>query len=300
MNTRPTLVELTAFTAIARRGSFRAAAEELGVSPSTLSHMMRGLEERLALRLFNRTTRSVATTEAGRRLLASLTPLLTGLDEALTDIRSLHDRPNGTVRINASTGGGELLMRRIIPTFLARHDEVQVDLVIDGRWVDVIAEGFDIGVRLGEAVPQDMIAVPFGPEERFVVVATPDYLARHGTPLAPDDLLRHRCTRFRLPSGKMYRWEFEHRGQELAIDVPGPLIVDNMRSVLDATLSGSVVGFVQIEMARDAIARGDLVLLLDDWTPPFAGQHIYYPSRRLLPSAVRAFVDVVREIGREA
>jgi DNA-binding transcriptional LysR family regulator len=300
MNSRPTLVELTAFSTIARHGSFRAAADEMGVAPSTLSHMMRGLEERLGLRLFNRTTRSVAATEAGRRLLASLNPLLTGIDTALADVRELHDRPNGPVRINASAQGGDLLMRRIVPTFLARYDEVQVDLAIDGRWVDVIAEGFDIGVRLGEAVPQDMIAVPFGPEERFVVVAAPAYLARYGTPLVPADLMRHRCTRFRLPSGKIYRWEFEHRGQETAIDVPGPLILDNMRSVLDAALTGTVIGFVQIELARAAIDREELVLLLDDWTPPFAGQHIYYPSRRLLPSAVRAFVDLVREIGAEA
>jgi len=300
MNDRPTLVELTAFTAIARHGSFRAAADELGVSPSTLSHMMRALEERLALRLFNRTTRSVAATEAGKRLLANLNPLLTGLDEALADVRSLHDRPNGTVRINASTGGCELLMRRIVPTFLERYEEAQVDLVIDGRWVNVFAEGFDIGVRLGEAVPQDMIAVPFGPEERFVVVATPGYLAEHGTPLTPDDLQQHRCVRFRLPSGKLYRWEFEHRGQEFSMDVPGPLTVDLMRAALDAAMTGAVVAFVQIALARDAIERGDLVLLLDDWTPPFPGQHIYYPSRRLLPSAVRAFVDLVREIGPDA
>lgn len=300
MNDRPTLVELTAFTAIARHGSFRAAADELGVSPSTLSHMMRALEERLALRLFNRTTRSVAATEAGTRLLGSIGPLLTGIDEALSDVRTLHDRPHGTVRINASSGGGEILMRRIIPAFLARHDEVQVDLVIDGRWVNVVAEGFDIGVRLGELVPQDMIAVPFGPDERFVVVATPGYLAAHGTPLVPDDLLQHRCVRYRLPSGKIYRWEFEHRGHEFAMDVPGPLTVDTMRSVFDAAMAGTAIGFIQIELARAAIARGDLVLLLDDWTPPFPGQHIYYPSRRLLPSAVRAFVDIVREIGGDA
>lgn len=300
MNDRPSLTELNAFTAIARQGSFRAAADELGVSPSTLSHMMRALEERLALRLFNRTTRSVAATEAGRKLLDSITPLLTGLDEAIADVRTLHDRPHGTVRINASAGGGELLMRRVIPDFLARHDEVHVDLVIDGRWVNVVAEGFDIGVRLGEAVPQDMIAVPFGPDERFVVVASPAYLDRHGHPATPDDLLRHRCIRFRLPSGKIYRWEFEHRGQELTVDVPGPLTVDTMRSVFDATTRGVGIGFVQIALAQEAIARGDLVLLLDDWAPPFPGQHIYYPSRRLLPSAVRAFVDLVREIGADA
>jgi DNA-binding transcriptional LysR family regulator len=298
MNDRPTLVELSAFMAIARHGSFRAAADELSVSPSTLSHMMRALEERLALRLFNRTTRSVAATEAGTRLMRSLGPLLGGLDAALDDIRTLHDRPSGTVRINASLRAAEALMHRIVPTFLQRYPDVQVDLVTDGRWVNVVAEGFDLGVRLGEAVPQDMIALPFCGEERFVAVATPAYLDAHGRPEVPDDLMRHQCVRFRLPSGKIYRWEFEHRGQELALDVAGPLTLDTMPMAAHAALAGLGIAFVSLSLVRDALADGQLELLLADWTPPFPGLHLYYPSRRLLPSAVRAFIDLVRELER--
>jgi len=300
MNDRPSFTELAAFTAIARHRSFRAAADELEVSPSTLSHMMRGLEERLGLRLFNRTTRSVAATEAGTRLFASLAPLLAGLDEALADVRMLNERPNGTVRINSSARGNEVLLRRIIPEFHRRYPDVQLDLVTDQRWVNVIAEGFDIGVRLGEAVPQDMIAVPFGGDEHFITVASPDYLARRGTPAVPDDLARHDCIRFRLGSGKIYRWEFEYRGQELVMDVEGPITLGTMEQAIIAATNGLGIAFVIADLARPAIACGELVTLLDDWTPPFAGYHIYYPSRRLLPSSVRAFVDLVREIGRNA
>jgi DNA-binding transcriptional LysR family regulator len=300
MNDRPSLAELGAFAAIARHRSFRAAADELGVSPSTLSHMMRGLEERLGLRLFNRTTRSVAATEAGTRLLANLNPVLSGLDEALADVRMLNERPNGTVRINASARGNEILLRRIIPEFRRLHPDVHLDLVTDQRWVNVIAEGFDIGVRLGEAVPQDMIAVPFGGDERFIAIAAPDYVAQHGAPRTPDDLAQHRCVRFRLGSGKFYRWEFEHRGQEMAIDVSGPITVGTMEQAVQAAAAGIGIAFVISDLAQAAIARGELVTLLDDWTPPFPGYHIYYPSRRLLPSGVRAFVDLVREIGSGA
>lgn len=300
MNDHPSLVELTAFTAIARHRSFRAAADELGVSPSTLSHMMRGLEERLGLRLFNRTTRSVAATEAGTRLLASLGPLLTGLDEALADVRSLNARPNGTVRINASARGNEVLLRRIIPEFRRRYPDVQIDLVTDQRWVNVIAEGFDIGVRLGEAVPQDMIAVPFGGDERFIAIASPAYLAAHPAPRVPEDLMRHCCIRYRLGSGKIYRWEFEHRGQEVILDPPGAITLGTMEQAVLAAAQGLGIAFVISDLAQPAIARGELVTLLDDWTPPFSGYHIYYPSRRLLPSGVRAFVDLVREIGPDA
>ncbi|MGC3971149.1 MAG: LysR family transcriptional regulator [Pirellulales bacterium] len=300
MNDRPTLVELTAFAAIARHGSFRAAADELGLSPSTLSHMMRALEERLDLRLFNRTTRSVAPTEAGTRLLRGIGPVLTGLDEALAELRDLHDRPSGTVRINATTRGAEILMQRAVPAFAALHPAVQLDLVTEGRWADIVAEGFDAGVRLLEAVPQDMIAVPFGGDERFVVVATPAYLAARGTPTAPADLMHHACIRFRLSSGRTYRWEFERRGEEQKMEVPGTLVLDDMRLVVGAVRAGLGIGFVHIDLVRDALESGALNLLLDEWTPPFPGYCLYYPSRRLLPSGLRAFIDVLRDTERAA
>jgi len=296
MNDRPSLVELTAFSAIARRRSFRAAADELELSPSTLSHMMRALEERLGLRLFNRTTRSVAPTEAGTRLLGSLAPLLTGLDDALAEVRRLGERPSGTVRINAAARSHEILLRRIVPEFRRRYPEVQLDLVTEQRLVDVIGEGFDLGVRLGEAVPQDMIAIPISGKERFVAVAAPSYLAAHGIPLVPDDLQRHQCIRFRLGSGRLYRWEFELRGQELVIDPPGAITLDTMTQAVICAVHGLGIAFVIADMAEQALAQGQLRTVLDDWTPPFDGYYLYYPSRRLLPGGVRAFVDLVREM----
>lgn len=299
MNDRPSLVELTAFTAIARHRSFRAAADELAVSPSTLSHMMRALEERLALRLFNRTTRSVAPTQAGARLLASLAPLLTGLDDALADVRMLGEQPGGTVRINATARGHALLLRRIVPEFRRRYPDVQLDLATEQRLVDVIAEGFDLGVRLGEALPQDMIAIPFGGPERLIAVAAPAYLSARGTPVVPDDLLRHECIRFRLGSGRIYRWEFERRGQEMVIDPPGALTLDRMSQCLLAARNGLGIAFVIADQAQDALAQGHVQMILEDWTPPFDGHYLYYPSRRLLPGGVRAFVDLAREIGAE-
>src|SRR6202012_2216359 len=218
MNQRPSLTELSAFTAIVRHASFRIAADELGMSPSTLSHMMRSLEEGLGLRLFNRTTRSVAPTEAGARLFRSLTPVLSELDLALADVGTFRDRPSGSLRINAHESSVRRLMRKVVPTFRQRYPEMHLDLVSEGKLVDIVAEGFDAGIRLSEAVPQDMIAIPLGPDGQFLAVASPDYLKVHGTPRTPDELSAHRCIRFRLPSGKIYRWEFERYDQELRID----------------------------------------------------------------------------------
>ena len=215
MKPQPSLPELSAFAAIVRHASFRAASDELGMSPSTLSHMMRALEERLGLRLFNRTTRSVAPTEAGQRLYRNLAPVLRDLDSALMDLGALREQPSGRLRINASEEGGQLLMDRIVPAFLARYPDVHLDLVTEGAFVDIVAEGFDAGVRLGEAVPQDMVAIPFAGDARFLAVASPSYLERNGVPRTPADLAQHRCICFKLPSGKMYRWEFARHGEEL-------------------------------------------------------------------------------------
>ncbi len=227
MNERPGLSDLTAFAAIVAHRSFRRAADELGLSPSTLSHMMRVLEARLGVRLLHRTTRSVAPTQAGEQLAAQLTPILHDLDGALAAITAFRGQPAGRLRINATEPATRLLLRSVVPAFLRRCPEMSLDLVTEGRLVDIVAEGFDAGVRLGEAVPQDMIAVRFGGSIRFVVVAAPSYLADHGAPQTPDDLQRHACIRIRLPSGKPYRWEFEQHGQELTMDVPGPLTLDN-------------------------------------------------------------------------
>lgn len=296
MNNRPSLPELTAFLAIVRHQSFRAAADELGMSASGLSHLVRGLEERLGLRLFNRTTRSVAPTDAGQQLARDVGPLLAELDNALGDLGSLSGRTSGRLRINVSEIAAGELMREIVPAFVERHPRVQLDLVTEGKLVDIVAEGFDAGVRLGESLPQDMVAVPFGGDVRFIVVASPDYLARHGTPKTPDAISAHRCIRFRLPSGKMYRWEFERQRQSLKVDVPGTVTLDHIGLMVDAAVKGMGLAYVWASKAEAELAAGRLVTVLDDWTPPIAGHHLYYPSSRLMPAALRAFVKTIRDV----
>ena len=299
MNDRPSIAELHAFLAIVRRASFRAAADEIGLSPSSLSHMMRALEERLGVRLFHRTTRSVAPTEAGARLARSVGAILGDLDGALAEVSTLSGRPGGRLRINASVVAVEVLLERIVPLFVERHPEVDLDLVTEGKLVDVVADGFDAGARLGESLPQDMIAVPFGGDARFVAVASRAYVERAGQPRTPDELAKHHCIRFRLPSGKMHRWELERKGDTMKIDVPGSVTLDDTRSMVRAAIQGIGIAYVPHSVAARALARGEIVTLLDDWTPPFAGMHLYYPSHRLVPSALRAFVDVMREVERE-
>jgi DNA-binding transcriptional LysR family regulator len=299
MNNRPNFTELNAFTAIVKLASFRAAADDLGMSASTLSHMMRTLEERLGVRLLNRTTRSVAPTEAGARLFHNLGPILDELTTVLTDVGTLSERPSGRLRINASEGATRLLMAKVIPAFVERHPDVDLDMVTEGRLVDIVAEGFDAGVRLGETLPQDMIAIPFGGDCRFVVVGSKDYLNRYGTPITPDDLASHRCVRFRLPSGKMYRWEFERQGQVMKLAAPGPMTLDHVGLMVEAAVKGLGLSYVPFEAAASEIDGGRLELVLTQWTPPFSGYHLYYPGNRLMPIALRAFVDVLKAVERE-
>jgi DNA-binding transcriptional LysR family regulator len=296
MAERPSLAELTAFLAIVRHQSFRAAADELGMSPSSLSHLVRGMEERLGVRLFNRTTRSVAPTDAGQQLARDVGPILAELDNALGDLGSLSGRTSGRLRINVSEIAAGELMRDIVPTFVERHPDVQLDLVTEGKLVDIVAEGFDAGVRLGEALPQDMVAVPFGGDVRFIVVASPAYLAAHGTPQTPDALAGYRCIRFRLPSGKMYRWEFERQRQSLKVDVPGSLTLDHIGLMVEAAAKGMGLAYVWSTKAEAELVAGRLVTVLEDWTPSIPGHHLYYPSSRLMPAALRAFIEVIREV----
>jgi DNA-binding transcriptional LysR family regulator len=297
MNKQPSLGDLTALAAIATHRSFRKAADELGLSPSTLSHMMRVLEQNLGVRLLNRTTRSVAPTEAGERLVSRLQPLLRGLDDALGEIDELRSRPSGTLRINTSEPAARQLMKSVVPTFLARHPEMALDLVTEGRLVDIVADGFDAGIRLGEAVPQDMIAVRFGGEMRFLTLASPAYLKAHKPPSTPDDLKDHTCIRLRLPSGKLYRWEFEKHGQEMAIAVTGGLTLDNMELMTQAALHGLGIAYLSIHSAQAHLDSGQLVSVLDDWCPPIPGLFLYYPGHRHVPPGLRAFIDVVKEVG---
>ncbi len=294
MNSRPTFADLEAFAAIAAHRSFRKAADALGLSPSSLSHMMRALETRLGVRLLHRTTRSVAPTHAGEALLERLRPVLRDLDVALDALGDVGGAPTGTLRINADEAAARLLLRSTVPTYLARFPAVALDLVTDGRFVDIVAEGFDAGVRLGEAVPKDMIAVRFGGDVRFVAVAAPDYLARRGTPGTPDDLGTHDCIRIRLPSGKPYRWEFARYGQEIARDVPGPLTLDHPGLMVEAACAGLGIAYLAERWAAPLVASGALVLVLDDWCPPIPGLFLYYPGHRHVPATLRAFIDLLK------
>jgi DNA-binding transcriptional LysR family regulator len=293
---KATLSDLQAFMAVAARRSFAQAAGEIGVSRSALSHAMRGLESDLGVRLLHRTTRSVSLTEAGERLLARLRPVLSDLDHALDDVARDDRELRGTLRINGSEGAIRQLLRSVVPEYLRRYPQMELDLVADGRLVDVVAEGFDAGVRLGEAVHKDMIAVRVSEDFRFLAVASPRYLRKHGRPDAPEDLHAHRCIRQRLPSGKRYRWEFARYGQEVAIDPPGALTLDNNTLMVEAALDGLGIAYVPEPYARDALKRKRLVAVLSEWSPAIPGLFIYFPGNRLIPAGLRAFIDLVKEM----
>lgn len=297
MNKLPlSMVDLRALTLIVSHRSFRKAADELGLSASTLSHMLRTLEANLGVRLLNRTTRSVAPTAAGERLVARLAPLLRDFELALEEVNEFRDLPSGTLRLNASEPAARILLQGALPEFLARFPQMSVDLVTEGRLVDIVAEGFDAGIRLGESVPRDMIAVPLGGDTCFMTVAAPAYLQAHPAPQTPDDLLRHRCISIRMPSGKPYRWEFEKHGQALTVDVTGNLTLDNSEIMVDAATRGLGIAYVPEHCVAGHLADGRLVKLLADWCPRIAGLFLYYPGHRHVPQGLRAFIEVLREL----
>jgi DNA-binding transcriptional LysR family regulator len=294
--TRPSLNDLTAFVAVASHRNFRRAADELGVAPSTLSHAMRGLEERLGVRLLNRTTRSVSPTEAGLQLLSGLQTALSMLDQALDGAMAFRGRVSGVVRINTPRIPAAMLVREVLPIMAERFPDVTVDIVIDGELVDIVASGFDAGVRLRDSIPKDMVAVPLKRPVRFLCVTSPDYLAKAGTPATPEDLEQHRCIGHRLPGGKLYRWEFERAGQALTIETSGGVVLDDEELMVDAAVRGLGVAYVVAPAAQTAIAEGQLREVLSPWTQAAEGLAIYYPGHRAVPPALRAFLDVVREV----
>lgn len=294
MNNRPTLDDIKALTLIAGHSSFRRAADELGLSPSTLSHQMRALERDLDVRLLHRTTRSVSPTPAGERLITRMQRVLREFDTALEALDDERGGPSGELRINTSEIAARVLLKGIVPDFLELYPQVTLDLVTEGRLVDIVAAGFDAGVRLEEAVPQDMIAVSLGAKARFVTVAAPSYLRQRGTPTTPDELNQHACIRHRMPSGKRYHWEFAHRDQEVSVDVPGALSLDHPGLMADAAARGLGIAYFEESVVRDRLDRGELVILLDDWCPPIPGLCLYYSGHRHVPAALRAFIDVVK------
>jgi DNA-binding transcriptional LysR family regulator len=288
---RGTLNDLLAFAAIARERSFTRAAAVLGMSPSALSHAMRGLEERLGVRLLARTTRSVAPTEAGERLLQSLNPALSDIEGGLEALAEWRDNPSGTVRITTFAYAARMVLVPKLPAFLLVHPDINVEVIIQDGLTDIVASGFDAGIRLGETVDKDMIAVRVGPELRTVVVGTPSYFARIPPPETPYDLERHACIGYRLTtSGGLLPWEFEKDGKEIKIRTSGPLIVNDGELPAAAVRAGVGLGYMMEHDVADEIASGALVQVLDDWCPPFPGFHLYHPSRRQSPPALRALI----------
>lgn len=292
------LNEFDAVLAIARRGSFRAAAIDLGMSTTALSTAIAKLEGQLGVRLFNRTTRSVSLTEAGRHFVEQVTPALRDIHLALDGVRSQQDTPSGTLRINSFPTAAREIMVPLVLEFLKRFPEVRIDLVTEGALTDIVADGFDFGVRSQDLVPSDMIAIPVGPARTYAVVASPDYLGQRGRPHVPADLLNHRCIRIRLPNGAMYRWPFQKDGQPIQLDVDGPIILDEASVARIAVLDGIGIGFFMESDVRADIDAGRMVPLLQDWTPVLAPICLYYPSRRNPPAAFRLFVDLARERAR--
>jgi DNA-binding transcriptional LysR family regulator len=292
---RADLPELTAFIAIAEHQSFSGAARMLGVSPSALSHSMRNLEARLEMRLFNRTTRSVALTEAGEHLLHGVRPLLNDLTNVVNEVTSAHNTPSGSIRISASESSIKLLVRHVVPDFLRTYPHIHIEFVADGRFVDIVGEGFDAGVRVFEDVPKDMIAVRFGADMHFGAMASPGYLQRHPTPEAPHDLKQHRCIRFKFPSGALFRWDFDYLGQSASIDVDGPLTMDNVNVMVEAALAGIAIAWLPVALVQDHLRSGALVHLLPEWGPVYPGVCLYYPANRHPPLALRLFADAVRQ-----
>jgi DNA-binding transcriptional LysR family regulator len=288
------LKALEAVQAIARRGSFRAAALDLRLSTTALSHTVARLEANLGVRLFNRTTRSVSLTEAGRDFVARVSPALAEIRAAMEMVRAQRDTPSGRLRINASAQGGRAVAPLVLE-FLRRHPQMQVDLVTEGRLVDIVAEGFDLGIRPADLVPRDMIAQPLGGPGRHAVVAAPDWLARHPVPLSPADLNPEHCLRVRLPNGALLRWPFEKDGRPLPFEAAGRLTVDNPAIARAAVLDGAGIGyFIEADVAED-IAAGRMIRLLEDWTPDRPGFSLYYPGRRNPSAGFTAFITLARQ-----
>ncbi|NYZ12731.1 LysR family transcriptional regulator [Azospirillum sp. RWY-5-1] len=294
------LRDLSAFAAVARHRNFRRAALEQRVSVSTLSERVRALEERLGLRLLNRTTRSVAPTEAGQRLLDRLAPALREVVEAVAQVRGAADDPSGRLRINAPPPAAQLVLAPLVAGFLERFPRVTLEVVTDSALIDIVAEGFDAGVRYEEHLAQDMIAVPLGPPERYVIVASPALLAAHGVPRTPEDLRDRPCLTTRFRSGRQLPWEFEKDGQTLRIQPEARLSSTLTALLIQAAIDGAGFFLAFEGHVRDVVADGRLVTVLDDWCPPFPGPFLYYPSRRQPPPALAAFVAYVAERRRSA
>jgi DNA-binding transcriptional LysR family regulator len=291
---RHDLVDLNAFLAVAEECSFTRAAAKLGTSQSALSHTVRRLEERLGVRLLTRTTRKVSLTEAGERLLGTLRPALDEIQTELDALGELRDKPSGTVRITTGDHAAETILWPVLRTLLPDYPDITVEVNVETGFTDIVAGRFDAGIRLGEAVAKDMIAVRIGPDERMVVVGAPSYFEDRKRPRTPQDLSQHRCINYRFPgSGGIYAWEFEKGGREVRVRVDGPLIFNTAIMVCKAVLDGLGLALLPENMTTEAVREGRLIRVLEDWSPSFPGYYLYYPSRRQQSPAFALLVEAL-------
>lgn len=292
---RNTFNDLLAFRAVALERSFTRAAAQMGVSTSALSHAVRGLEERLGIRLLNRTTRTVVPTEAGDRLLLTVCALFDGVEAELASLGELRDRPSGTIRITTSAHAAKTILEPALVPLLAQYPDLKIELSADAGFVDIVAEKFDAGVRLGETVAQDMIAVRIGPEMRMAAAASPVYFAGREPPATPHDLSHHNCINLRFPTyGGLYAWEFEKDGRALNVRLDGQMTVNDTALALQAAIDGVGIAYITEDQVLPLIADGRLVRVLEDWCPPFPGYHLYYPSRRQHSSGLALLIETLR------
>jgi DNA-binding transcriptional LysR family regulator len=291
----PELAEMNAFITVAERRSFSSAAVQLGISRSRLSETIRELEGRLGVRLLNRTTRSVAPTVAGERLLAQIRPLLADFDAVLDSINAFRDKPAGLLRLTVPPPVASFMLAPLLSHFLDEYPAIDLEISVDGALTDIVAGRFDAGMRAGDRVERDMIAVRIGEEIRSVVVAAPEYLARHKRPTTPRDLGAHNCIRFRFPSGVIVPWQFEKKGRQVEVAVEGRLTVNNPELAVRAALDGVGVLYTALGYAAPEINAGRLVPLLEDWRTPAVAIFLYYPGRRQVPVPLQAFIEFLRE-----
>lgn len=292
---RDEMADLTAFVAVAHESSFTKAAAKLGMSPSALSQIVGRLEKRLGLRLLTRTTRSVAATEAGERLLQTLVPALEQLDASVAALSEFREKPAGIIRITSVEHAAKTVIWPVLKKLLPDYPDITVEITLDYGLVDIVAQRFDAGVRLGEQVAKDMIAVRMAPDIQMAVVAAPGYLERKGRPSVPQDLVSHRCINLRLPtSGGLYVWGFEKKGREIKVRTEGPLVFNTIDLIVEAAFEGFGLGYLPMDQVEKHVTSGRLVTVLDDWCPKLSGYHLYYPSRRQHHPAFALLVDALR------
>lgn len=289
--------ELAAFLAVSEHGGFRAASRMLGQTPSALSHAVAGLERRLKVKLFHRSTRNVSLTEPGRRLAQRLMPALSEIGLAVEELHEQSTSLSGLIRINCDANAAEQVLMPLLTRFMKLQPTMRFEIRSEGRLVDIAEGGYDCGVRAAELVPDEMVAIAIGPDQQHIVVASPAYLDGAPAIKIPSDLSLHQCVQLRMASGSIYRWEFQRRGEDVVVTTPGNLVVDQSRLLLAAALDGIGLAYVTRWMAADALANGKLQQVLDDWTPPYPGLCLYYPRHRHLGSGMRAFLDFLKAEG---